>query len=117
MSRKDKRIRVSLDHYHQLKEKVEELSFIWQEYERKNPNDWYIFKYQGVMRNFLGHESSDYLYDSVRPSRFTSKVTLPLTVYHELIELSDISRELQDVMAYPPYGSAALDPLTPLKKT
>ncbi len=110
-------IKLSLDEYHQLKEKVEELAFVWQEYERENPNDWYIFKYQGIMRHFLSHESSEYLYDSVRQLRFSSKVKLPLTVYRELIELSNISRELQDVMAHPPYGAAALDPLTPLKKT
>ncbi len=117
MSRKDKRISVSRDQYQSLKEKVEELSFVWQEYERQNPNDWYIFKYQGVMRQFLAHESSDYLYESVQPSRFSSKVRMPLAVYHELTELSAISHELQDVMAYPPYGSASLDPLLSPNKT
>ncbi len=105
-------IKLSLGDYHQLKEKVEELAFVWQEYERKNPNDWYMFKYQGIMRHFLSHESSDYLYESVQPSRFSSKVKLPLTVYHDLVELSGISQELQDVMAHPPYGSAALDIVT-----
>lgn len=110
-------IKVAADHYYSLKGKVEELAYIWQEFERKNPNDWYIFKYQGVMRHFLSHDSSDYLYESVQPSRFSSKVKMPLSVYHELIELAGISHELQDVMAHPPYGSAALDPLLIKNKT
>ncbi len=110
-------IKLPLDEYHHLKERVEELAFVWQEYERENPNDWYIFKYQGIMRYFLSHESSDYLYESVRQLRFSSKVKLPLAVYHELIELSSISQELQDVMAHPPYGSAALKPFPPKEKT
>ncbi len=102
-------IKVTADRYHSLKEKVEELAFVWQEYERQNPNDWYLFKYQGIMRYFLSHESSDYLYETVHHSRFSSKVKVPLSVYHELVELSTISYELQDVMAHPPYGSAALN--------
>ncbi len=110
-------IKVTADHYYSLKEKVEELAFVWQEYERENPNDWYLFKYQGIMRHFLSHDSSDYLHESVHPSRFSSKMKMPLSVYHELTELSAISHELQDVMAHPPYGSAVLDPLLSQNKT
>ncbi len=110
-------IKITFHHYHKLKEKVEELAFVWQEYERLNPNDWYMFKYQGVMRHFLSHDSSDYLFEAVRQSHFSSKVKLPLTVYHDLVELSDISQELQDVMSHPPYGSAALEPLSTQPKT
>lgn len=109
-------IKLSCDRYHYLKEKVEELTFVWQEYDRKNPNDWYYFKYQSVMRLFLAHDSSDYLYEAVQSVHFSSKVKLPLKTYHELVELADISKELQDVMAHPPYGSAALDSLSNKKE-
>ena len=100
-----KKVTLPVERYRQLKQEVEELTFVWQEYERKNPNDWYTFKYQGVMRSFLSHESGEYLFELVQPARFSSKVKIPLTVYQELVELSDISQELQDVMAHPPYGS------------
>lgn len=99
------RIKVSYDDYCRLKQSLEGIEWIWSQYERNCPNEWYLFKYQNLMRLFCERGGANYLMSKVHKSWFSTKVKVPVATYRELIELVDIGQELQDIINNPPYGS------------
>ncbi|MBP1040130.1 hypothetical protein I6N95_03805 [Vagococcus sp. BWB3-3] len=99
---------ITYEEYDRLKQWVNELPWVWQEYQRKAPDGWYEFKYQGILRQFISEEGGDQLFSQARRLRWGKRVRLPKSVYQDMKELADICLELQDVLAYPPFGSFSL---------
>ncbi len=96
---------LSYEEFKQIKRAVAELNWTWRRYQQNEPDGWYAFKYQHVVRAFLSTEEEEKLLSQASYKRLTRRVKLPLGTYLTLKELADISLELQDVLAYPPYGS------------
>ncbi|MBP1044620.1 hypothetical protein I6N95_26775 [Vagococcus sp. BWB3-3] len=102
---------ISCDEYEKLKQSLGGLGWLWQSYQRERPNDWYEFKYQTVLRNFLANDVEGQLTSQAHYKRFPKRVKLPERAYREMKELSEIYEELQDVLEHPPYGTKSLSEL------
>ncbi len=96
---------LSYEEYKQLKRAVMELNWVWRRYRQDDPDGWYEFKYQHVVNPFLENDGEEHLLSQACHKRLTRRVKLPVVVYLTLKELAEISVELQDVLAHPPYGS------------
>lgn len=91
--------------YESLKKAIRELGWAWQSYQQEVPDGWYEFKYQTIVRHFIQSEEEDKLFADVRHRRFPKRVKVPKMIYASMKELAEISIQLQDVLANPPYGS------------
>lgn len=101
---------ISYREYACLKQQVQELGWVWHQYQQKWPDGWYEFKYQPVLRHFSRTNREEFLLSQVHHKRFFHRVKMPNAVYLELKELANIRLELQDVLDNPPYGSQVVAP-------
>lgn len=100
---------LSYEEFKHMKQAVMELSWVWRRYQQNEPDGWYEFKYQHVVRDFLKVDGEEKLLSQANHKRLTRRVKLPIGTYLTLKELADISLELQDVLEHPPYGSIMVE--------